>query len=481
MAVSTLESRGFGPVALTVENVGLGGATIGGLSLLNGAIQAQTIHLDVPFTELLHGRLGRLSIKGATIASFDLPPGEDGPLVLPPVETIELKQLAVLLPSSSGPRRGEMDGTLHLVAAQSKVELTEGRIRSEGLPEIGVTGQGALDNGLARFSAEVHVLNAPVRLMLSGSHDLAENKGTAHLDLEPVRFDPNGFQPSALLPRLSEFVQAVSGTVSLRGDVAWTAAGVKPNLDVVAEEVSFTHGFLGVQRLNGVVKINGLSPVSTPPAQQVAAAVIQAGIPLTDVVLDFSIPDGQTLNVDGGRLNLAGGKVTVGKERIPLTGAPIGLTLLVKNVGLAEVATLTEMQGLSASGALSGRIPIALAAGDVHVQNAVLASTEPGILSYRPAGGTPSGMGVADLAWQALDDFHYTKLQARLNGRTSGKMDLSLALAGHNPQVYGGYPLEFNLTVEGRLAEVLSQGLRSYQIPDKIQKSMENALSKKPR
>ena len=36
-----------------------------------------------------------------------------------------------------------------------------------------------------------------------------------------------------------------------------------------------------------------------------------------------------------------------------------------------------------------------------------------------------------------------------------------------------GYPIEFNLNLEGQLANVLRSGLASYQIPDRIRERMQ--------
>jgi hypothetical protein len=52
-------------------------------------------------------------------------------------------------------------------------------------------------------------------------------------------------------------------------------------------------------------------------------------------------------------------------------------------------------------------------------------------------------------------------------------MDVKLHIAGANPDLYDGYPIEFNLNLEGALANVLRQGLADYQIPERIRERMQ--------
>jgi hypothetical protein len=48
-------------------------------------------------------------------------------------------------------------------------------------------------------------------------------------------------------------------------------------------------------------------------------------------------------------------------------------------------------------------------------------------------------------------------------------MDIALHLAGANPDLYDGYPVEFNLNLEGELGKILRQGVASYGIPERMQ------------
>jgi hypothetical protein len=74
---------------------------------------------------------------------------------------------------------------------------------------------------------------------------------------------------------------------------------------------------------------------------------------------------------------------------------------------------------------------------------------------------------------QALENFRYEALRITLDGRTDAEMDIGLHVQGANPELYDGYPIEFNLDLEGELANILRSGLASYQIPERIREQMQ--------
>ncbi len=43
---------------------------------------------------------------------------------------------------------------------------------------------------------------------------------------------------------------------------------------------------------------------------------------------------------------------------------------------------------------------------------------------------------------------------------------------GRNPDFYGGYPVEFNLNISGKLGQILDRSLAGYRIPENIRKSL---------
>jgi hypothetical protein len=150
--------------------------------------------------------------------------------------------------------------------------------------------------------------------------------------------------------------------------------------------------------------------------------------------------------------------------------------LRAEQLDLGRLLALSRMEGLSGEGKLDGVLPLRLSQGAVIIEGGELAATGPGVLRYA-AGSAPAalragGEGV-DLLLQALENFRYEALKITLDGRTDAAMDIDLHLAGANPDLYDGHPVEFNLDLEGELANILRQGVASYQIPERIRERMQ--------
>ena len=73
------------------------------------------------------------------------------------------------------------------------------------------------------------------------------------------------------------------------------------------------------------------------------------------------------------------------------------------------------------------------------------------------------------MALAALKNFHYDRLTLKLDREIGGETLVGLHIAGKNPDFYGGYPVEFNLNLSGKLDQILVQGLAGYRLPETIQ------------
>lgn len=303
----------------------------------------------------------------------------------------------------------------------------------------------------------------------------ATGVGRATVGLAPVTFGP-GLQPKDLAPIAAGLVRDVSGRLALNGEVAWSTAGITSDLALLVDQLGLSSGPARLEQVNGVVRLDGLWPPTTPPGQQLAIGLLDLGLPLTAGTTTFQLTDGPRLEVEQLEWRFAGG--TARAEPFSL-GSPLeglNVTLQAEQLDLGQLLALTRMDGLSGEGRLYGMLPVRLSQGAAVIAGGELAATAPGVLRYA-AGSAPAalqagGEGV-DLLLQALENFHYEALKITLDGRTDAAMDIGLHLAGANPDLYDGHPVEFNLDLEGELANILRRGVASYQIPERIRERMQ--------
>ncbi len=341
------------------------------------------------------------------------------------------------------------------LALRAKGRLARGRLEAR----LGLRSAGESGVDLGRASVKV---------------DLAKGQGSADLDLGPLRFDAEGLQPAALAPRLKRTLREVSGSIALKGAIAWQGGEMTSDLRLALEQLSGRAGPIILSNLNGVIEIDRLWPVSTKPDQVIAIEQIVTGLPMQAALFRFEL-DGTELTVKEGKLGLVGGTAILEPGLISLTRPGQRLFLTIDRLSVAELFKLAGIAGLSGEGEVSGSVPVTLFADGIIIADAILSARGPGVLRYdraqAPAALVNAGQSV-ELALSALSDFHYEELIVRLDRKLTGDTVLALHISGDNPNFYEGYPVEFNLTLTGKLDQALRKGLAGYQVPSIIEQRL---------
>ncbi|SDG84678.1 intermembrane phospholipid transport protein YdbH family protein [Roseospirillum parvum] len=313
--------------------------------------------------------------------------------------------------------------------------------------------------------------------------------GAFELDLEvpplPLGRQPGQFPAPDLHTLIPRYVSALSGTLglsgTLRGGLGEDGLDLVPDLIVTLADVEVRRGFLALSGVDGAVSLDGLLPPTTPPGQMVTAQVIEAGIPLPEARLTFHLaaPDSPgsppRLALEGATVGLAGGSLTLAEPTtIPLDLSAGAVDLDVVSVDLGELSRLSQLDGLIASGALTGQLHLRLERGDVYLAPSHLKATEPGILRYRPDGPNPLALRGESLALlaRALDNFHYQSLGLEVAGGVGRNSRVALHVNGANPDLYDGYPFEYNLSVEGELIDIARGGFASYDATERVRRAL---------
>ena len=326
-----------------------------------------------------------------------------------------------------------------------------------------------------RLSLNVHAPDRRYALNVEASYQPTKDLATALVRLPPLTFEPGGYQPSDLSPILVSSTKDVSGSIGITGDVTWQSGVWSSDLDVALREISATTYGVRIERLNSLINIDGVMPPSTPPGQLVAIGGIDAGLPLRDALISLSLSGDGTLNLESAEMKFAGGEVTADPLVWHLESDPEPLNLHVTGVDVGALFALAELDDLTATGTLDGTIPVRVVGDDVLIEGAHLASREPGQLRYLPD-GAPTGLGAddasIDLVLAALSNFHYDRLDVDLSRAAGGETEVGLHIAGSNPDLYDGYPIELNVNLTGELDRIVRDSLAGYRIPDEIKERL---------
>jgi hypothetical protein len=314
------------------------------------------------------------------------------------------------------------------------------------------------------FNGRVSSAHDEIVATLDGRHG-SDGKGAVNVVLAPLRFAAEGRQPSELFPMIGDMVRRVQGNVSARGALSWGKA-VESSGSLTIEKVGFEAGVARLSDLSGTVRLVSLLPPRTAPGQRVAANIHVAGLPPMPLDLRFNLPAQDRLVIEAATLGFADGTLGLANATIA-AGKPVDTALDIRDVDLGALLTLLDIDGLSGSGKIRGRIPFRVGAGGgVTLESAQLVGIEPGVLRYTGAGlPEPAANAPATdpmrLTRAALADFHYTELRLTLERAESGEGSLMINLNGANPQVLDNHPFVFNVRLEtnfDRIAKILLEG-----------------------
>jgi hypothetical protein len=404
--------------------------------------------------------------KTAFSGNWSAEAGHDG--------TVRVVDGALALPSLDLSARG-IEAEIALGPDGSSADVRAAAIAHSGKPALMVPlalfGRADVAGAKASFTGSLRDKAKHIDLSIAAEHALDTGKGRAKVTMPPLVFEPGRLQPHHIVPAIGSEVEDVTGEAAIGGSVSWNAGKLTPKLELLLKDVSFRSPQFDVLRLNSVAEIDSLVPFTTRPGQQLSAGLLDVGLPLTDMLATFRIEPGPRLMVETARLSLAGGEVTLPPVALDLVQPHADLTLAVSNVDLAKLLELAEIEGLTATGALTGKIPIAIQADDLLIRDAVLAATGPGTLRYAPSTAPSALLGGGEsvaLALQALSNFQYSDLTLTVNRAAGGDTVALMQVKGRNPDFYGGHPVEFNLNISGKLDQILNRGLAGYRIPDTI-------------
>jgi hypothetical protein len=339
---------------------------------------------------------------------------------------------------------------------------------------LGLQGSVQPEGDRIAFDVRVAQSAGAAALNLRGRHDLASGAGRAQVELPPV--DLGQVPPAQLSPWLGEMLQDVTGRLALDGSVAWTRGDdLHTDLALLVDGLAFSSGPGRFEQVNGVIALDRLAPPSTPPGQQLAIGLVNIGLPLTNGLLTFDLEPGQLL-VEQLRWEFAQGRIRAAPFTVGSEGMQFSTTLTAERLQLDEIFKLAQLDGLSGEGTMHGTVPITVSGSEATIAGGELVSDRPGWVRYRPEeapAALQAGGDNVNLLLQALENFRYEKLRLTIDGRTDADMDVRLHLAGANPDLLGGHPIEFNLNLEGALANILRAALAGYQIPERIRERMQ--------
>ncbi len=355
--------------------------------------------------------------------------------------------------------------------------------RPARIPPASLTASLELGRDRHHFQLALRDLGERIELGVHGVHDASTDRGSAEFHLQPILFAEDGLQPAVLLRQLAGLISNVSGNVEALGSVTWagltregTPLELRTGVDLALRDVSLTTPLLSLVAINSVIHVDGPWPPSTPPEQLLQIGLIDIGFAVTDSTISFQLHEDLTLNLEKAVLHFADGTLRAA-GLLDLAAPEQSLAFEVSGVELEALFALVDLEGLAGSGTLSGTIPLVRTGDAIEVRGGVLSNRgangkrTTGWIRYRPGAGVAAAASQSEFrtALEALENFHYEELVLLLSGSPNGSLELSLHLAGSNPDFHDGYPVNFNLNLDAPLESLLKGAAYTQGVVEKIE------------
>lgn len=130
--------------------------------------------------------------------------------------------------------------------------------------------------------------------------------------------------------------------------------------------------------------------------------------------------------------------------------------LIFTNMQIDQLFAWRKVDGLSGTGAVDGILPCFVTENGFEIKGGSFAAKTPGgRISYVPANRTKSDIAGMEIAFKALQDFQYSELNAKVEYKTDGWMNLALFLKGKSDLLGKDRPVEFNLNLDENVKDLL--------------------------
>ena len=208
--------------------------------------------------------------------------------------------------------------------------------------------------------------------------------------------------------------------------------------------------------LNSELDIQLLSTNRLISSKPVAIAIksIDVGVPITDISARIGF-DSSTNRIELHRITagLLGGTVSADDATVTV-GKPSTMEVAVDRIDIKKALTLAGYDAVQGSGLLSGRLPLLISGAGVQVEQGKLSALKPGgVFKYQPK--VDAGDTSVQLVNDALSNYQYNTLDAKVHYDKQGDLDLKISMRGQNPDFNQGQQIHLNLNVTDNIPMLL--------------------------
>lgn len=366
---------------------------------------------------------------------------------------VEAQDLALLSPQAATAERARASVVLtHTSPLIMEGDIAVSGIRSTPWPdasaEVSAAGLWNWNDGDFRIDGDAQWNEQP---MLSWSVNSDRHSGELTVEMNRPAGEVLRHLRSMLGKSASD-IELTKGTVQANLYWNWDASRYHGQLEISAADLE---GRVTGLRFHGAAVHLSSADLLAPTAQfegTVSSVILANDVDATDVSFGGRWQNG--LYVDRAEMSILDGRMKLKPVHLDPASNSQRIEVELELIDLEPVFAMLGQEGLTASGRITGVIPLVQSAGGIAIDQGHLRNSTRGTISYAPAADTASPQ-LDNIALQALRDFRYDVLDATLDYHTNGDYVIHARLEGRNPELYNGYPIAFNINLTGTLPGLL--------------------------
>jgi hypothetical protein len=314
--------------------------------------------------------------------------------------------------------------------------------------------------------------------------------GSLHAKVGPVKFDGSKRRLSRLVTGFPVPVDVTDGQLTATVDLSWTLSTADPQhrfrltsaaAVLTADALSGYYRSYAVNGLTTTARLHteGPEPIAMLEPASIRIASLETGVDVTNVAMTMQASWKSTetfpvIDLKDIQCDLFGGAATSPGVRLDWAQPSRRITFSLRNLDLGRIVSVEQQKGLQGTGLLNGTVPVTMTGSGLTVEDGVLEAQPPGgVLRYASVQDLSKLIMESDsqlrLVGQALTNFHYTVLRARVQYAETGTLDLSVRLEGRNPDLKTTSPIHVNLTVQEHVPTLLKSLRLVRDIEDALQ------------
>ncbi|PXF64475.1 intermembrane phospholipid transport protein YdbH family protein [Kangiella spongicola] len=187
------------------------------------------------------------------------------------------------------------------------------------------------------------------------------------------------------------------------------------------------------------------------------SGTLKSHIESIELATDIAITDISFLmphTIDSVEIIDLKGKLLNGTIGIPnLTINKNGISPFITNLRSIDINALLKAlnsQDLTLTGRFDFTLPLTVSEQGQQITNGHFKALGEGIIKLKSKDSKN-----ANIAFQALENFHYKEFSGTINYNLEGDYTIALSVLGSNPNLYNGFPVKLDLTLRGKLPKLL--------------------------